>query len=198
MPPLIYVSGKDRVGFKAINRALSRTAGYELALEGGGFIGPVNVRTLCGYTYTYPVDLNADTSLQQVGNYLNAFVSNQGTIQRTDTNAFTSLLPYRNRHLVKIDIECSYKKMSIGYNAQYYSVFEKIDDALYIVIPGLKEFQSNVGAGDWVHNVRASFALTPNFTLAALVNNVANHAYATRPTRMEAMRTFTVQMRIAF
>lgn len=194
----IHIVGEDKVGFKAINRPLSRTAGYEVSMEGGGFIGPVNIRTICGYTYTYPVDLYADSSLQNIGNYMSAFTSNQGTIQRTDSNAFSSLLPYRNRHLVKIDIECTYKKVSIGYNAQYYSVFEKIDDALYVVIPGLKEFQTSVGGGDWVHNIRASVKLTPNFTLAALVNNVANHAYATRPTRLEAMRTFTVQMRIAF
>ncbi|MES2559051.1 MAG: TonB-dependent receptor, partial [Bacteroidota bacterium] len=198
MPPRVYIDGEDKIGFKAINRPLSRTAGYELSLEGGGFIGPVNVRTLCGYTYTYPIDLNADSSLQNIGNYMNAFTSNQGVINRSDTSAFNSLLPYRNRHLVKVDVECSYKKVSIGYNAQYFSVFEKIDDALYIVIPGLKEFQSSVGGGDWVHNIRASMSLTPNFTLAALVNNVANHAYATRPTRMESMRTYTLQMRIAF
>ncbi|MES2781129.1 MAG: TonB-dependent receptor [Bacteroidota bacterium] len=194
----IHVVGEDKLGFKAINRPLSRTAGYELSLEGGGYIGPVNVRTLCGYTYTYPVDLYADSSLQNVGNYLKAFASNQGTIYRTDSNAFNSLLQYRNRQLVKVDVECSYKKWSIGYNAQYFSVFEKFDEALYIVIPGLKNFQNSVGAGDWVHNIRASMQLTPNFTLAALVNNVANHAYATRPTRMEPMRTFTLQMRVVF
>ncbi|AMS27625.1 hypothetical protein AEM51_11965 [Bacteroidetes bacterium UKL13-3] len=194
----IHVVGEDKLGFKAINRPLSRTAGYEFSLEGEGNIGPINVRTLCGYTFTYPVDLYADSSLQKTSNYLKAFADNQKVISRTDSVAFNSLLPYRNRHLVKVDVELAYKKLSIGYNAQYFSVFEKIDDALYIVIPGLKEFQSQVGTGDWVHNIRVSMKLTPNFTLAALVNNLANHAYATRPTRLEPMRTFTVQMRIAF
>jgi iron complex outermembrane receptor protein len=194
----IHVVGEDKVGFKAINRPLSRTAGYELSLEGGGNIGPVTIRTLTGYTYTYPVDLSADSSLQNTGNYLNAFFTNTTTVQRTDSAAYASLLPYRNRQVVKIDVELSYKKWSVGYNSQYLSVFEKIDDALYLVIPGLKDFQNGIGSGDWVHNIRASMKLTPNLTVAALVNNVANHAYATRPTRLEPMRTFIVQIRFNF
>lgn len=192
-----HIVGQDKIGFKALNRPLSRTAGYELSVEGEGNIGPVGIRTLCGYTYTYPVDLYADSSLQDPGNYLKALVNNYKFIDSANT-AIGSLLPYRNRQLVKIDIELTYKKVSIGYNAQYFSVYEKIDDALYRAIPGLRDFQLGVGSGDWVHNIRTSVRLTPNFTLAFLVNNIANHTYATRPARLDAMRSFNLQMRIAF
>jgi len=193
-----HVVGSDKIGFKALNTPKSRTAGFEFSLEGEGNIGPIGIRTLSGYTYSYPVDLSADSSLKPVGNYLNAFVNNFGFITSADTAAFNSLVPYRNRHLVKIDIELSYKKVSVGYNAQYMSIYEKMDNTLYYAIPGLRNFQEDAGKGNWVHNVRMAFALTPAFTLAFLVNNINNTTYTTRPARLEPSRSYTIQMRIAF
>jgi outer membrane receptor protein involved in Fe transport len=192
----IHFQGEDKTGFKSINTPKSRTAGFELSLEGEGNIGPIGIRTLCGYTYSYPVDLSADPSLKDVGNYTRSLINNYNFIKPTDS-AFNSLVPYRNRHLVKIDVELSYKKASVGYNAQYMSVYEKMDNTLYHAIPGLKDFQEEAGHGNWVHNVRVGYQITRNFTLAFLVNNVANKTYTTRPARLEPMRSFNVQMRIA-
>jgi outer membrane receptor protein involved in Fe transport len=192
----IHFQGEDKTGFKSINTPKSRTAGFEFSLEGEGNIGPIGIRTLCGYTYSYPVDLSADPSLKDVGNYTRSLINNYNFIKPTDS-AFNSLVPYRNRHLVKIDVELSYKKASVGYNAQYMSVYEKMDNTLYHAIPGLKDFQEEAGHGNWVHNVRVGYQITRNFTLAFLVNNVANKTYATRPARLEPMRSFNVQMRIA-
>ncbi len=194
----IHFVGQDKIGFKAINTPKSRTAGFEFSLEGEGNIGPVGIRTLSGYTYSYPVDLSADSSLRSVKKYMNAFTNNFGFITAADTAAFNSVVPYRNRHLVKIDIELSYKKVSMGYNAQYMSIYEKIDNTLYFAIPGLKDFQEAAGKGNWVHNVRMAFKLTPQFKLAFLVNNVANKTYATRPARLEPTRSYNIQMQITF
>lgn len=191
----LVVVGRDRVGFRAENRDLSRTAGIELSLEGEGKIGPVYIRTLCGYNYAYPIDLNADPSMQNAGNYMKAFRQNFAFMDSGHVG-LNSLIPYRNRHLGKIDIECSYKKVSFGYNAQYTSIYEKIDEPLY-VIAGLRNFLNQSQPGDWVHNLRAAFAFTPQFTLSVLVNNLTNHTYASRPTRIEAFRSVNLQMRIS-
>jgi outer membrane receptor protein involved in Fe transport len=193
----IHIVGKDKQGFKAINTPKSRTAGYEVSLEGTGHIGQVGIKTLMGYTYSYPVDLTEAPDLVNKGNYLRSFARNYGFIKSTDS-AFIGLVPYRNRHLVKMDIEFSYKKISLGYNAQYMSVYEKIDNAMYYAIPGLAGFQDAAGKGFWVHNVRAAFRVSQQFTIAFLVNNLANKTYATRPAKLDPMRTFTLQMRFAF
>lgn len=193
----LVVVGRDRLGFRAENRPLSRTAGFELSLQGEGNIGPIGIRTLCGYTYSYPVDLYADSSLINKGNYVRSLVQNRNYIDSGEIG-FVSVLPYRNRHIGKIDIELSYKKFAIGYNAQYTSTFEKLDDPLYRAIAGLRQFQLEAIPGVWVHNYRTSFAFTPQFTLAFLVNNAANETYATRPARMDAFRSYNLQMRIAF
>jgi len=193
----VIVTGQDRFGFRAENRPLSRAAGMEFTLQGEGNLGPIGIRTLCGYTYSYPVDLYADSSLINKRNYINAFFNNMSYLDSGEVG-FNSVLPYRNRHLVKIDIEFSYKKLALGYNAQYQTVFEKIDYALFVVVPGVRDFQLNNSPGNWVHNARVSFAFTPQFTLAFVVNNIANTTYASRLARLEPFRSFNLQMRIAF
>ena len=111
------------------------------------------------------------------------------------TYAASKLLPYRNRHLVKFDIEASYRKINIGYGVQYYSKFDNIDPLLYIIIPGLPKFMRSVGGGDWVHQARIGVNISPNLTVSFIVNNVMNLEYATRPARMDPPRTFNLQMR---
>jgi iron complex outermembrane receptor protein len=191
----IHFVGEDKIGFKAINTPKSRTAGYEVSLEGSGNIGKIGIRTLMGYTYSYPVDLTEDPSLKNPGNYMRAFAQNRKFITPTDSAAYLGLVPYRNRHLVKIDIEFTYKKVSWGYNAQYMTIYEKMDNALYYAVPDLAAYHEQSKNGNWVHNIRVGFRITQQFTLAFLVNNVANTTYTTRPARVEPLRTFNLQMR---
>jgi iron complex outermembrane receptor protein len=193
----LILIGEDKIGFKALNLPKSRTAGYEFSLEGQGNIGQIGIRTISGFTYTYPIDLNADTSLQNVGNYIKAFVNNHRFIDATNP-AFNSLVAYRNRYVVKVDLECSYKRIGVGYSINYLSIQEKIDNNLYNAIPGLKTFQQDAGHGAWVHNMRVSAKLTPHLVLAFLVNNLANNTYASRPARIEPMRSYSIQLRVAF
>lgn len=193
----VIVTGRDLFGFQYVNRPLTRTAGFETAIQGDGTIGPIGVRTLLGYTYVFPVDLYTDSSLLNRQNYMRAFGNNLSYIDSGEA-AFGSVLPYRNRHLVKVDIELSYRKISLGYNTQYMSQFEKIDDAFYRVVPGLRQFQLQQRPGNWVHNIRMAFALTPQYTIAFLVNNLANTTYSTRIARIEPFRSYNLQMRIAF
>jgi outer membrane receptor protein involved in Fe transport len=78
------------------------------------------------------------------------------------------------------------------------SVYEKMDNSLYYAIPGLKDFQEAAGKGFWVHNIRTSYKVSQHFTLAFLVNNVANKTYASRPARLDPTRSFNMQMQFVF
>lgn len=185
---------KGNIGFKAVNMPNTRTAGYEVALDGEGSIGPFYLTTLCGYTYTFPVDLDSASHLKSFGNYMDGFF---GAMDGLSKEERSTVLTYRNRHLVKGDLEVKYKRFGAGYSVQYYSVYEKIDEPLYTLIPGIEKYLNDVGDGDWVHNIRMSFQLNTSVTLAFLVNNLANHEYATRPARLDPPRTFHLQMRIS-
>ncbi len=180
-------------GFKALNLQQARVAGMEASVTGSGAIGEVIINVLGGYTYSYPVNLAQDTSAKNAGNYMKDFVKSFGGVD--SAYAATKMLPYRNRHLVKFDIEASYRKINIGYGVQYYSKFDNIDPLLYIIIPGLPKFMRSIGNGDWVHQARIGVNINPNVTLSFIVNNFMNLEYATRPARMDAPRTFNLQMR---
>ncbi len=191
VPAFIPIHGK--IGFKAVNYPNTRTAGYEIAVDGEGNIGPVHITTLCGYTYTYPVDLDSAAHLKPFMDYMKGFFRAADGLSAKER---TAVLTYRNRHLVKADIELMYKRVSFGYSSQYYSVYEKIDEPLYTLIPGISTYLNNVGDGDWVHHIRLGYQINSAITIAMLVNNLANHEYATRPARLESPRSFHVQMRV--
>lgn len=183
-----------KIGFKALNLQQARTAGMEFSLSGEGAIGDVAVNMLAGYTYSYPVNLATDTAAKNVGTYLKDFFKSIGGID--SATAANKLLPYRNRHLVKTDIELTYKKIGLGYGLFYYSRFENIDPLLYVLIPQLDKFMARVGAGDWVHNIRISCHINPNVSVSFLVNNITNREYAIRPAKMDPPRSFNLQLRV--
>jgi outer membrane cobalamin receptor len=191
-PQFVVVPGV--IGFRASNFDLTRTAGMEWSLETDGHLGNIGIRSLCGYTYTFPIDLNRDSSLQAPMAYMREFF---GAISGLDERQMNTLLPYRNRHLVKIDIELSYKKLMLGYGSFYYSRFDKIDIPLYTLIPGMRDYMARVGSGDWVHNFRLGYAASHQVTVALLLNNTFNREYAIRPARIDQPRNINLQVRIA-
>jgi len=191
--PPAFISVPGLIGFRSVNIPLTRTAGMEFTLETDGRIGQIGIRSLCGYTFTYPVDLTEEPSLQNAGNYMQNFFKSMNGL---DSAMLNSILPYRNRHLVKADVELSYKRWMLGYGTFYYSVYDKIDAPLYTVVPGLKGFYENIDNGDWVHNIRAGFSINNQVTVAILVNNLLNREYAIRPARIDQPRNFNLQVRI--
>lgn len=183
-------------GFKALNLQQARVAGTEFSITGNGNIGDVLLNVLAGYTYSFPVNLATDTQARDAWNYTKMFFKSFGGVD--SLYAAHKILPYRNRHLVKIDLEASYHKVNIGYAVQYYSKFDNMDPLLYVLIPGLTRFMNRIGDGDWVHQLRMGVNITSNVTISLLVSNLMNLEYATRPAKMDAPRTFTVQFRGRF
>lgn len=183
-------------GFKALNLQQARVAGTEFSITGNGNIGDVLLNVLAGYTYSFPVNLATDTQARDAWNYTKMFFKSFGGVD--SLYAAHKILPYRNRHLVKFDVEASYHKVNIGYAVQYYSKFDNMDPLLYVLIPGLTRFMNRIGDGDWVHQLRMGVNITSNVTISLLISNLMNLEYATRPAKMDAPRTFTVQFRGRF
>jgi iron complex outermembrane receptor protein len=185
------------IGFKAHNIDYARTAGFEFSLNGEGKIKDVLVRTLCGYTYSYPVDIGMDPSQKNIGNYINGFFKSLGGLTNEQKN---NILPYRNRIIGKADIELSYKKFLVGYGMFYNSNFDKVDDLLLngLAFLQLKQFIERQGSGYFVHNVRLGFQCSENLKISFIINNLTNQEYATRPAKMDAPRNFSLQFAFSF
>jgi len=107
-------------------------------------------------------------------------------------------LPYRNRTTAKWDIEAGWKKCMIGYAFNYFSTYEKIDPFFLVFTPTIKSFFDRAGAANLIHNVRVSYQVTEQSRLAFLINNLSNEEYAMRPTKIDAMRSYNIQLRVMF
>lgn len=189
---------QSKQGFKAINIGDTRAGGFELSVTGEGKIGDVMIRTIAGYTYALPVNMSADNRLEGVAYYLDQFATSMG-IAKIDSGTYLRniLLPYRNRGTGKIDLELTYSKFSFGYGMFYYSVYEKVDEFV-LTLPGVKSFFNRAGNADIIHNLRFSYQPVKNASVGFLVNNAGNREYATRPGKMDAARTFVLQLRMSF
>ena len=87
----------DLIGFRAQNAEAARITGIDFSFNSFGSIGDVEIVSLMGYTYMNPISLNTD-SLYRL----------------TWSDTTENILKYRYRHLVKVDVEVSYKKFSSG------------------------------------------------------------------------------------
>jgi outer membrane cobalamin receptor len=186
----------ERIGFKSQNIGQTRTAGFELSFSGEGRIGDVLIRTIGGYTYTLPVNLSEAPEMKEWKYYSKALFNSMNNLD--SVKYYNAILPYRNRTTIKWDIESTWKKLGIGYSVNYYSTYEKIDPFFLVFTPSIKEFFEREGAGYWVQNIRMSYQLTEQSRIAFLINNFTNQEYATRPTKMDAPRSFNIQLRVMF
>lgn len=184
------------LGLKPFNVGVARVAGFEASILGKGDIGPVEFRTLMGYTYTYTGNLEVDTAAQNFGVFLDRTFTY--LTKRVPDSISTNLLNYRVRHLIKGDIQFKYKRFMIGYTAYYGSFPEFIDPLFLIAIPKIDKFVEAHQKGDLVMGMRAGYDVSDKIGLNFLIKNLTNKEYSTRPGRMEAPRSFTLQVKFQF
>jgi iron complex outermembrane receptor protein len=207
----------DKAGFKSQNVGKARINGIDASISGTGKMGPINVSTLIGFTYTNPIYLNYDPKVETLG------------IEGL------KVLKYRNQQLFKADIQLDYKKLSIGWSTRFYSYMENVDrrfeqsilheyndipngvnwdeiPSTYI-IPGLKEYRAShknttyvtIGdyeiakwSGDWIHDARISYQVSKAVKASVIVNNILNAEYSLRPGDVRPPRMFLFQLMIRF
>jgi iron complex outermembrane receptor protein len=200
-------------GFKSQNVGRAQISGIDASITGAGKMGPINVTTLIGFTYTNPIDPDYNS--------------------KTDTLGIEGLkvLKYRNQQLFKSDIQLDYKKLSVGWSLRYYSYMENIDrrftqsvlhefndiagginwdanQSTYI-LPGLNEYREShrnstyikIGgvdiikwSGDWINDFRMSYQLSKTIKTSLIVNNAFNAEYSLRPGDVRPPRMFLLQV----
>ena len=179
------------VGFRATNAEKARITGLELSFNSQGKIGEVELTSLLGYTYMNPISLNQDP-----------------TYRISFSDSTSNMLKYRFKHLIKLDIQASYKKFSLGISLRYNSFMKNIDlmfeepiltDAgQQFILPGLKEYRKNNSRGALVFDSRFIYHITKEMKLNFIVNNLFNAEYVSRPADLQAPRNFLFQLQYAF
>jgi iron complex outermembrane receptor protein len=179
------------VGFRATNAEKARITGLEFSFNSQGKIGEVELTSLLGYTYMNPISLNQDP-----------------TYRISFSDSTSNMLKYRFKHLVKLDIQATYKKFSLGISLRYNSFMKNIDlmfeepiltDAgQQFILPGLKEYRKNNSIGALVFDSRFIYHITKEMKLNLIVNNLFNAEYVSRPADLQAPRNFLIQLQYAF
>ncbi len=175
-------------GFQAQNAEKARISGIEFSFNSQGKIKEVELTSLVGYTYMNPISLNKDSA------YMSTF-SDPGT----------EILKYRFKHLVKADVEATWKGISIGMSARYNSYMSNID-AIFegeiipglSILPGLKEYREKNNKGAFVMDFRTGYKFAEHYRVGFIINNILNAEYVTRPGDIQAPRSFIVQLQMKF
>lgn len=183
------------VGFKAQNVENARINGLDFTVTGEGKLFGLDAALLAGYTFTNPVNLN--------------FV-NVDSLKETNQH----ILKYRFYHNAKIDLDVKYKKLSLGFNAEFCSNIINIDKAFedslrapngqaivlnneaFFLLPGLAEYRAKNNNGFNVVDVRIAWNISDNTKMTAVVKNVFNKEYMIRPADIRPPRTFVIQLNV--
>ncbi|MFT7588338.1 MAG: outer membrane receptor protein involved in Fe transport, partial [Limisphaerales bacterium] len=187
--------GPTGLGFRTINIGRARMMGLELTTSGSGKIGEVGLNLTGGYNYVYPADLSADSTNRNVGTFLGNVLKG---ITATDSSFTSTLLRYRFRHTFKIDAEATWKRFRLGFDLNYFSYMNNIDEVfeVYPIPPGIPEFRAIHNRGDWILGARIGFDTSTHSSFSVLVRNVFNREYALRVGRIDPPRNYTIQYRL--
>ncbi|MEN7549800.1 TonB-dependent receptor [Rapidithrix thailandica] len=181
------------IGFKTGNVTRARIGGFEASVLGKGQVGMIPLRLSLGYSYNYPVDLNSDEELKNLGTYTGRFFK---SMFNDSEEVHSPLLKYHHRSLAKADITASYKFLSIGLDYRYYGFVDKVDDAIIGAIPGAKEYREENARGNHTFHLRTGVDLKKLGKFTLIVRNLFNDEYVIRFAKMEAPRNFTLQYRV--
>ena len=175
--------GLDDYGFMAQNVGNARITWFELTLYGDGELGNLPLSFMAGYTYIYPVDLNApDTSAAENTKYLK----------------------YRYRHSLKSDAELKYKRFTLGCTFVYNSRMEEIDEVFThplfgnIILPGFPVYWEENNKAYAVLDARLLCNITTFLSAGLIVKNVFNKEYIGRPGDIRPPRNITLRLTADF
>ena len=202
------------LGFKCVNIGESRISGLELSIGGNGKIGDMELSVLGSYTYVNPIILNPDDIYYSYWQDANGdgiieedpagpdqFVEINYNNASSDTEG--NLLKYRNKHLLKFDIQADTKHMSFGISARYNSFMQNVDGIFEsdvfngpsaLIDVGITDSRQRFLDGDLIFDTRFSVKVNPKITLSAIIDNFYNVEYQIRPAYLGPPRTFTVKL----
>ncbi|HTX87896.1 MAG TPA: TonB-dependent receptor [Bacteroidales bacterium] len=182
------------IGFRFLNTGPTHIYGADLTFSGQGKIfHNFDLAVLIGYTYSVPKAVDPDYIYyhQKTLDY---------TYANTSTDTTGNIMKYRIQHLVKSDIQITYRKhLSAGFSGRYYGYMRNIDKFLYqldtpgAMHSGIQKYREDHHSGNFIVDFRISYTLR-DFRFSLLVNNLLNTEYSLRPITIESPRTTSLQV----
>lgn len=194
------------LAFQSQNVGDTQIQGVEVSLNGKGNILGWETTVMTGVTYINPrfkefgLDL-PEGSRGRASAQGSSVCSQPGDPEK---KLCRNILKYRYTKTAKLDVEMTKKKFTFGFAALYNSFMENIDAAFETPLMkppkgiGLQEWRAAHDSGDLVWSLRSAFRFTDQVKATAIVNNLLNREYSTRPAQLEAPRNVTLRLDFNF
>lgn len=197
--------GVDTVGanlsvfFSSVNLANARIPGFEITTQNSVQFDKWKFLFSGGVTWIEPEDLDAVPTEQQ----LNLSDVEENPIRlldilNPDLRDQPTFLKYRNKFTTRLSATVSYDKWALSSNFRDRSFSRNIDQYLFVVIPGLKEFRDTHPNGDTIWDFILSYNLSSKQTLSLNIDNAFNEEYLVIPGFLAEQRKFSIQYAIRF
>ena len=171
--------GLGNVYFQAQNlKDLARVSGIEVSALGQGKLFGIPLNFLAGYTFTSPIDFEKKKNPTK-------FLYKQ------------YILDYRNLHSFKADIEASYKNFTFGVASMYNSAMINVPD-IQNAFHGISAYRAKNESDYLLFDIRLRYDIKEKIKISAIVKNLFNEEYTTRPGIIENPRYFTLQYQQSF
>ena len=185
---IIIEDGVPQFYFQPLNLGRTRIAGFEMSAVGEGKVFDVPVRTMAGYTYNYAGDLTNDTAQVNVGVYLGNLFSSNDSTARDSLVAAGSLLKYRNKGALKVDVEWDMGPWTAGIALNHQSFIDAVDWYFEELVSGLVNYREQFTEGAKRWDLRLSYTAPKGQRFSLIVNNATNGIVSTRPGILGAPR----------
>ncbi len=182
------------VGFRSLNTGRARVTGLDISLLGqGNFTDDLSLSMLIGYTWSRPVSLDPDVPYANVADAL-FFPSFVVSYNSTSSDTRHNVLKYRYEHLLKADLELSYKVVSMGVSFRSYSFMRNVDNVfLNEDIGSVVSFRERNNGPEHVLDWRFGYNVSETSRVSLVINNMLNREYALRPLVINAPRLIALQ-----
>ena len=184
---IIIENGQPQFYFQPLNLGRTRISGFELSATGEGECLGIPFRSVVGYTYNYAGDLSNDPAQDSLHVYVNNFFQSFGEA-RDSLVAAGSLLKYRNKGALKVDVEWDMGPWTAGVALNHQSFIDAVDWYFENLISGLVNYREQFqnGAKQW--DARLAYTAPRGQRFSLVVNNLTNGVVSTRPGIMGAPR----------
>lgn len=162
------------LAFNAQNIENARITGAEISALGQGELFGIPLNFLAGYTFTSPINLDSKA-----------------------TEYKDRVLNFRNLHSVKADIEATYKRFTLGIATLYNSHMVNISQSQEL-LPGVHSYRQKHDKGFILCDARLRYDIKKKIKISAIVKNLFNEEYSTRPGIIENPRYITLQYQHQF
>ena len=173
------------IGFKSINVSPASIQGFEIESGGNLNINKQQIRWFLGYTYSLPLVQNPEQTLSGTALTYADLASDP-----------TPFMKYRNRHIIRGDVEYNVNPFVLGISYRYESGFENVDKIFLedAVIKGVSDQYRNGKIDAHIFDLRAGVTLNKNLDFMVQIRNLTQQLYMGRPADMSAPRMYQIQL----